>query len=123
GDDSAGDRVCQILRANGVSTEAVQRDAGRPTTTKTRVVAHNQQMVRIDHEAPGPLTAVVAAELLERIDGVLPGMLACVVSDYGKGVATPQVVGDLIRRCRERGVPVVIDPKGIDYRKYRGATL
>src|SRR5438105_7073910 len=63
GDDSAGDRVCQILRANGVSTEAVQRDAGRPTTTKTRVVAHNQQMVRIDHEAPGPLASVVAAEL------------------------------------------------------------
>lgn len=123
GDDSAGDRVCGILEANGVNTDATLRSAERPTTTKTRIVAHSQQMVRIDHEAPGAIDAGTVAELLERIDSVLPRMRACVISDYGKGVVTPELAQGLIARCREQGVPVVVDPKGTDYRKYGGATL
>ncbi|OWK35856.1 D-glycero-beta-D-manno-heptose-7-phosphate kinase [Fimbriiglobus ruber] len=123
GDDAGGTRVCELLRDLGVETAPVVRDPGRPTTTKTRVIAHSQQVVRIDHEAPGPVAAAVRAELLDRIAAALPAVRGCVVSDYGKGVVTPDFVGQLIARARAAGVPIVVDPKGTDYVKYRGATL
>ena len=123
GDDPAGDTLCGLLRAAGVDVGPVLRDRGRPTTTKTRVIAHSQQVVRIDHESPGPTPEAVEAALLARIGDVLPTVRGCVVSDYGKGVVTPRFAGQLLRLARSAGVPVVIDPKGLDYQKYRGATL
>ncbi|CAN5552077.1 hypothetical protein BH11PLA2_BH11PLA2_05490 [soil metagenome] len=123
GDDAAGDRVQQLLRDSGVNVEPLVRDAERPTTTKTRVVAHSQQMVRIDHEAPGPISDSISDELLSRIDEVLPRVRGCVLSDYGKGVITPKLAQAVLNRCRDRGIPTVVDPKGTDYAKYRGATL
>jgi D-beta-D-heptose 7-phosphate kinase/D-beta-D-heptose 1-phosphate adenosyltransferase len=123
GADADGDRVCDILASQGVETGPVVRDPDRPTTTKTRVIAHSQQVVRIDHERPGPIEDAVAAALLARVADVLPTVRGCVVSDYGKGVVTPGFVGQLIALARAANVPVVVDPKGTDYAKYRGATV
>jgi len=123
GDDAAGRTVSDLLRDRGVDVGPVVRDRQRPTTTKTRVVAHSQQVVRIDQEAPGPVEPDLEDALLARIGQVLPVVRGCVVSDYGKGVVTPRFAGELIARCRAAGIPVVVDPKGVDYRKYRGATL
>jgi D-glycero-beta-D-manno-heptose-7-phosphate kinase len=123
GDDPDGTRVCDILTGQGVDPSPVVRDSHRPTTTKTRIVAHSQQVVRIDHERPGPIAADVEAELLARIEAVLPTVRGCVISDYGKGVVTPAFAGKLIAAARSAGVPIVVDPKGTDYAKYRGATL
>lgn len=123
GQDPDGDRVCDLLRSQGIETAPVVRDPGRPTTTKTRVIAHSQQVVRIDHERPGPTPEAVEATLLARVGEVLPTVRGCVVSDYGKGVVSPRFVGQLLRLARSAGVPTVIDPKGLDYEKYRGATL
>lgn len=123
GDDPEGVRVRNILAAQGVDASPVVRDPDRPTTTKTRIVAHSQQVVRIDHERPGPLPEPVEAELLDRARGALASVAGCVVSDYGKGVITPSFAGGLIAAARDAGVPVVVDPKGTDYAKYRGATL
>jgi D-beta-D-heptose 7-phosphate kinase/D-beta-D-heptose 1-phosphate adenosyltransferase len=123
GDDPAGDTVCELLRGKGVDVAPVVRDGGRPTTTKTRVLAGTQQVVRIDHERPGPILSGIEDAILERAEAVLDAVGACVVSDYGKGVVTPRLAGELIARCRSAGVPVVVDPKGVDYRKYRGATV
>ena len=123
GEDSAGDRVADLLREAGVDVGPVVRDRDRPTTTKTRVVAHNQQMLRIDTEAPGALPTLLEDALLGRVRAVLPRVGACVLSDYGKGVASPRFAQALMELCRGAGVPVVVDPKGADYRKYRGATL
>lgn len=123
GDDADGSRVCDLLGRQGVETAPVVRDPSRPTTTKTRVIAHSQQVVRIDHESPGPVPEAIQAALLARIAKVLPTVRGCVVSDYGKGVVTPAFAGKLIELAREANVPVVIDPKGTDYRKYRGATV
>jgi D-glycero-beta-D-manno-heptose-7-phosphate kinase len=123
GDDAAGERVCEILRAKAVDVGPVVRDRLRPTTTKTRVIAHSQQMLRVDHEKPGPLTVELEESLLAHIATVLPVVRGCVVSDYGKGVITESFVGELIARCRASGIPVVVDPKGVEYAKYRGATV
>jgi D-beta-D-heptose 7-phosphate kinase/D-beta-D-heptose 1-phosphate adenosyltransferase len=123
GRDPDGDRVCELLKAQGVETLPVVRDPGRPTTTKTRVIAHSQQVVRIDHEQPGPIPDGVAKALLGVIIETLPHVRGCVVSDYGKGVVTAGFVGQLLQLTRAVGLPTVIDPKGLDYARYRGATL
>lgn len=123
GDDPAGETVCRLLREKGVDVGPVVRDRHRPTTTKTRVVAGTQQIVRIDQEKPGAISADLEDALLARVGRVLPAVRGCVVSDYGKGVVTPRFVGELIARCRATGVPVVVDPKGTDYRKYAGAAV
>ena len=98
-------------------------DGSRPTTTKTRVVAHSQQVVRIDDERPGDLSAEVEAELIAAVPAELEGVKGCVVSDYGKGVVTAGLARAVVAAATAAGVPVVIDPKGTDYAKYRGATL
>jgi len=123
GDDAEGRRVAELLRGQGIDTAGLVVDAARPTTTKTRVVAHSQQMVRIDHEQPGPIPDAVAETLLAAVRDALSRVRACVVSDYGKGVLTPAVVGQLIADARRAGVPVIVDPKGTDYAKYTGATV
>jgi D-beta-D-heptose 7-phosphate kinase/D-beta-D-heptose 1-phosphate adenosyltransferase len=123
GDDPAGDTIGDLLGGSGVDVGPVVRDRRRPTTTKTRVIAHSQQVVRIDQESPGAIEPELEDALLARFAAVLPDVRGCVVSDYGKGVVTPRFAVELIARCREAGVPVVVDPKGTDYRKYAGATV
>jgi len=123
GDDAEGQRVRQLLGEQNIDTKAVIADATRPTTTKTRIVAHSQQMVRIDHEKPGAMTAEAEAMLLKSIQHILPTVRGCVISDYGKGVITPSFTAKLLALTREVNLPTVVDPKGTDYAKYRGATL
>ncbi len=123
GDDGGGRRTREILDGQGVNTAAVVADSTRPTTTKTRVVAHSQQVVRIDQELPGAVPGEVEDRLFAAIAEQLQAVRGCVVSDYGKGVVTPGLVGRVIEAANAAGVPVVIDPKGTDYAKYRGATL
>ena len=123
GADANADRVRELLTAQGVGVGPVVADPGRPTITKTRVVAGTQQVVRIDHEQPGPPADAVAAMLLDAVGRALPLVRGVVVSDYGKGVVTAEVAGRVIAAAAAAGVPVVVDPKGTDYAKYRGATL
>jgi D-beta-D-heptose 7-phosphate kinase/D-beta-D-heptose 1-phosphate adenosyltransferase len=123
GRDEAGAALCGALRADGVETEAVLPVEGRPTTTKTRVIAHSQQVVRFDRETREPLPRDVEDRLLARVDDLLTTVQSCVLSDYAKGLASPRFVAELIRKCRREGKPIVVDPKGTDYGKYRGATV
>ena len=91
--------------------------ATRPTTEKLRVIAGQQQMLRIDDEATGPLSEADEAGLLAALDAALTaGPDAIIVSDYGKGVCTPAVLARL-----RGGAPVLVDPKGADFSRYAGA--
>ncbi len=123
GDDAEGRRILDLMSELGIDTSAVVADSSRPTTTKTRVIAHSQQMVRIDHEQLGLLSASVEAELLVRLEALLPRVRAAVISDYGKGVITPSLCERFIALARSAGVPVIVDPKGTDYHKYCGASV
>jgi rfaE bifunctional protein kinase chain/domain len=98
-------------------------DADRPTTCKTRVVAHHQQIVRVDHEQRGPMSPATESRLLAWMEATLPEVDACILSDYGKGVVSPGLAGQLLHLARKSNRPVVVDPKGADCLKYRGATV
>ena len=123
GHDASSETVLELLNERTVDCAGVVRNADRPTTTKSRVLAHGQQVVRFDHETLGPISEAIERALLKQIDAVLGGVRACVLSDYGKGVVTERFAAALITRCQSANVPVVVDPKGTDYRKYRGATV
>jgi rfaE bifunctional protein kinase chain/domain len=125
GADRHGEILTQLLEEAGADCGGVFPDARRPTTTKTRVVAQNQQVVRVDTEKDVPLSGALEMEFSGWFEGVIPQVDACVLSDYAKGVVTPGLAARLIRVARREGRAraVVVDPKGCDYSKYRGATV
>jgi D-beta-D-heptose 7-phosphate kinase/D-beta-D-heptose 1-phosphate adenosyltransferase len=123
GADAAGDTARDLVTRAGIDTSAVVADPSRPTTTKTRIHAHSQQVVRIDHEESRSITVDVEDALLAQIDEALGTVRGCILSDYAKGVVTPRFAQALIARCRSAGVPVVVDPKGTEYAKYAGAAV
>ncbi|MDR2368282.1 MAG: PfkB family carbohydrate kinase [Deltaproteobacteria bacterium] len=98
-------------------------EPGRPTTVKTRVLAGIQQVVRFDEESASPLSAGTEGLYKSRILALLPRCGAVTASDYGKGVLTPDFCAWLIGQADALNLPVVVDPKGSDFGRYRGATL
>jgi D-beta-D-heptose 7-phosphate kinase/D-beta-D-heptose 1-phosphate adenosyltransferase len=97
--------------------------ADRPTTTKTRVLARRQQVVRFDHERDDDLPDDCARELCERVRESLADASVVVLEDYNKGVLTPLVIGTALAGAQKRGIPVVVDPKFRHVFEYRGATV
>lgn len=123
GDDPAGDQLLVTLQECGVDCRAVVAEPGRATTIKTRVIAHNQQIVRTDFEEKRQISESVEEELTTAIAGAVDDVDAVVISDYAKGVVSTRVAQATIEAARGRGLPVVVDPKGRDYAKYRGAAV
>jgi len=107
------------LGAYGVDTGGLVEDHSRPTTTKTRVIAAHQQVVRVDEESTGPISEAIVAEVLAAVKKDLASADAIVISDYAKGFLTPQ----LLRGVIGAGKPVFADPKGADATRYQGAFL
>lgn len=123
GRDYSGDCLRGELVQRGVDVSGMLASADRPTTTKTRIVAHNQQVVRVDSEQRHPMSVDIEDALIKWIAAKLPSVDACVISDYGKGLLSERLTQVLIQAARQAGKPIVVDPKGTDYAKYRGATL
>ena len=110
------------LDGGAVRPMLVERD-NRPTTTKTRVMARKQQVVRFDREHDDDLPADCADELCERIRESLADADVVILEDYNKGVLTPPVIRTALDAAAARGIPVVVDPKFRNIFAYRGATL
>jgi D-beta-D-heptose 7-phosphate kinase / D-beta-D-heptose 1-phosphate adenosyltransferase len=123
GEDGAGEVLLGLLAAIGVETGGCVRDNERPTTVKARLISGVQQMLRVDWERARPLGATAEARLLNGLVERVAAADAVVLSDYGKGVLTPNVLRTAIDAARAAGVPVLVDPKGKDFTRYRGATL
>jgi D-beta-D-heptose 7-phosphate kinase/D-beta-D-heptose 1-phosphate adenosyltransferase len=123
GTDAHAKTLRETLRAGGIDVGGLFDDVDRPTTAKTRIMAHNQHMVRLDSESRQPLTTLMENQLLSWAEQQVPQADACLISDYGKGVLTRRLTENFIRLARTAGKPVVVDPKGSDYVKYRGATV
>lgn len=121
GQDESAARVRDLLAESGVDAGDMVTDSSRPTISKTRLVAHNQQLLRIDEERAEPLDESAERAVLERIEPLISESDVIVISDYGKGTLTDRV---LDRLCRGESRPrVLVDPKGKDYTRYRGAHL
>ena len=125
GDDDEGRRLRDLISQAGIDGSGIRTLYKRPTTTKTRVIGGHQQMLRIDMEETAPVAKDALDKLLERILDQLtrkpiPG--AVILSDYGKGLLTEHICQTTIKAARKLNIPVLVDPKGINYNKYRGAT-
>ena len=121
-DSHAGD-LKAALKAHGVETTGLVTDAGRPTTTKTRVIAAHQQVVRVDEEATHPISTDIADAVLKAVQEQLTNAGAIVISDYAKGFLTPPLLDAVIGEARRAGKRVFADPKGADAARYRGVFL
>ena len=122
GADENGGALLHAFGAAGIDTSAILQEPGRRTGRKTRVVAANQQIVRIDRESRDPLTSTFEQQLIVWLQQHIPDFHVVLVSDYLKGVLTPAVLSSITQTAALANVPVLVDPKGSDYRKYRGAT-
>ncbi|MGF7191588.1 rfaE bifunctional protein kinase chain/domain [Robbsia andropogonis] len=118
GNDEPGQRIIELLAESKV-TAHIERDAALPTTIKLRVLARQQQLLRVDFESSPGHEVLLAC--LDRFDALLGNTGVVVLSDYAKGGLTH--VGEMIRRARAAGKAVLVDPKGSDWARYRGATL
>ena len=117
GEDMAGESLESILGQRGIVCKFA-RAKDRPTITKTRVQSRGQQLIRLDEENAMALPGDAMTRMLRES---LDGAGAVVLSDYGKGALSD--VRGLIKACREAGIPALVDPKGTDFSKYRGASL
>jgi D-beta-D-heptose 7-phosphate kinase/D-beta-D-heptose 1-phosphate adenosyltransferase len=129
GDDEAGRVLRKRLAAAKVDAKGLVPTRGRPTTLKTRMVAHgashsvSQQVLRVDREDSSPFSVAEERLLVAAFKRALKGAGAVVVSDYAKGVVSVAVARAVIAAAKKAKVPVVVDPKGRDYSRYRGATV
>jgi D-beta-D-heptose 7-phosphate kinase/D-beta-D-heptose 1-phosphate adenosyltransferase len=122
GSDPAGDSVRAMLERSGAETRSLVV-TGRPTTTKTRVLARSQQVVRFDEEEDADVAAADLAGLLRAVDQAVGAADALVLEDYNKGVLIPGVIAHAIGKARNRGIPIVVDPKYRNFFAYAGATV
>jgi D-beta-D-heptose 7-phosphate kinase/D-beta-D-heptose 1-phosphate adenosyltransferase len=123
GADGPGEKLLAALQRAGVALEGLLQDEQRATTTKTRIVAHQQHVVRIDEEQTAPLAGQLEDQLLTWLERQVRACDACLLADYAKGVVSVGLAQGFIGLARQAGKPVVVDPKGISYAKYRGATV
>ena len=123
GDDADGRWLREAFAARGLDLGGVVTDPGRPTTVKTRIVAHAQQVVRADRESRADLSGAALARLLEITARELPGCEGLVVSDYGKGVVHPGTLAPALDAARRAGCAVSVDPKESHIDAYRGVSI
>jgi D-beta-D-heptose 7-phosphate kinase/D-beta-D-heptose 1-phosphate adenosyltransferase len=123
GNDEAGREVGRLVEAQDGTEAHVLVQPQRTTTVKTRYVAANQQLLRADRESSTPLDPYIREDLLRLARELVTDHSVVIISDYAKGVLTEGVALEIIRAAREAGARVIVDPKGGDHIRYRGADL
>ena len=122
GEDEEGDRLEALARQAGMDVGLIRRHPGRPTVSKTRFIGRNQQILRVDREEAPPHSPEAEKEMSAQLPEALGAAAGVICSDYLKGALTPAFMEKLVAAAGERGLPVITDPKGADYTKYRGVT-
>jgi D-beta-D-heptose 7-phosphate kinase/D-beta-D-heptose 1-phosphate adenosyltransferase len=123
GRDEAGKKLKMLLGEHQVGCDGLLPHFGRDTTVKTRIIAHQQQVVRMDRETRSDLDEKSTRRLLEVLVERLPMADAVIVGDYGKGVVTQGLLDDIKRRCRARGIWLSLDPKPVHHLDLRNLSL
>lgn len=123
GDDHAGVVLRRALEEENVDTSGLLVQPQLLTPVKNRIIAENQQIVRVDREELLPLHPDLESHLLGNLPTLLEGVKVVAISDYGKGFLTPRLLRGVILAARERQIPVIADPKGMDFSRYAGVTI
>jgi len=123
GTDHTGRDVARMLKGQGIGVSAVIADPDRPTTVKTRVIAHSQQVVRVDREPKGPPSRKTHDALLRKVLAALDGVDGVVFSDYRKGALSAELVREVTAAARRKGLFVAVDPKQTDFAFYGGCSV
>ncbi|MGB9771853.1 MAG: D-glycero-beta-D-manno-heptose-7-phosphate kinase [Candidatus Kapaibacteriota bacterium] len=122
GNDNSGNLFLEIAKENQIDTSGIYVDAGRPTTVKTRIIASNQHVVRVDREVREPISEEATLFILERIanERDLDGII---FQDYNKGTITPKLINRLIALANEKEIPTFVDPKFENFFEYKDTTV
>ncbi len=123
GSDEEGRRLLKQLGGGQTSRSGIVVDPDRPTTCKTRVVAHHQQIVRFDIERAVEIKEAIQRRLIRHVESRLRHISCLVVSDYAKGVVTAPLMAELTRLAALRRIPIIVDPKVEHFSYYKGVTL
>lgn len=123
GEDEAAVKLTQLLKESYISRDFLVNDESRPTTIKTRIIAHSQQVVRADRESTHELDAETERRILKRFLSVSDGINAVIISDYGKGVITKSLLERVMEICLARDIFVAVDPKETHFLNYQQVSL
>jgi D-beta-D-heptose 7-phosphate kinase / D-beta-D-heptose 1-phosphate adenosyltransferase len=123
GADATGRCVREQLHEQGIADTWLVQDETRPTTEKTRLIASQQQLLRLDYENQNPLSPSLVSQALQSVAPLMRDIDGVVCSDYRKGVCTPALLEPLFAMARTAGRPIFVDPKAQDFSHYRGATV
>lgn len=123
GDDENGEELKTMLGAIGANSAGLIMQGERKTSKKSRIIASNQQILRYDKESKDPIDVASEQAVIDYVQSIIGSCDIVILSDYGKGVVTESVAQGVIRAAKGAGKKVLVDPKGKDYSKYRGAYL
>lgn len=123
GEDTEAEELASVLDGEPLIVKRFEAVAGRSTTVKTRIIAHDQHVVRLDREEKNPVPENNVANIASSIKELIPEMDVVVVSDYAKGLLSPDLLAFIVDVAREHGAPIFADPKGKDFTKYRGVSM
>ena len=123
GDDATGARLFALMQEAGFETEGLVIDGERPTTIKTRVIAHDQHVVRTDRESRQPISALTQTLLQERLEALIPRLDGIVLEDYNKGVLVQPLLSKIIELANRHEVVITVDPKFDHFFDYRNVTV
>ena len=123
GDDERGAVLKGELERCGIDTTGIVTDQSRPTTLKTRVVAHHQQVVRIDKERIDGIAGRIMSEMASYVGAMVKKVDAVIIEDYGKGVITPALLTKIVPAAKRAGKIISVDPKEEHFRYYRGISV
>lgn len=123
GKDDFAVKLNARLTNEGFEINGIFTDSDRPTTVKTRIIAHNQQVVRADREKTDEISANLIKKIINYIKNNLNKVSAVIISDYGKGVINPKLLDYLISACNEKGIFIAVDPKETHFFDYRQVSI
>ncbi|RMH68559.1 MAG: D-glycero-beta-D-manno-heptose-7-phosphate kinase [Gemmatimonadetes bacterium] len=123
GDDDGARMLIDCVTENQMSAAYLISDASRPTTRKTRVIAHQQQVVRIDRESTNPISETVRQDVLAQFEAQIQDADAVLIQDYNKGLLTPDLIASIIQKARDAGCFISVDPKFENFFAYKGVNL
>ncbi len=125
GEDSNGENLLHLMQQEGMTTEYILQSKHRPTTTKTRIIGNNAQMLRIDNESIEPLNDQEEKNFLNKIDNLFSKTKIDVVifQDYDKGVITERVITTTTTKAKKNNIPITVDPKHRNFSLYKNVTM